>query len=212
MSNYTSTPPPINPLEPPKKPKNKTLIILLIVFLTVVGLLIICVIVGMLVYGRTPITSAQDTLAITAESIIVNTAKAQLPSKTDFPEVVPTESITNTPPSSQASRGQDVNMSAQEFISYYNNLTDLQKEDFLISLKGKNVTDWTGTVYEVDTDGTIKAVMPDSLINTVYLSGVPLDTAKTVNKDDIIKYSGTITKVDEFIGLSIYIDVSAFSK
>ncbi|MHA1216429.1 MAG: hypothetical protein ACTSPX_03795 [Candidatus Thorarchaeota archaeon] len=95
-------------------------------------------------------------------------------------------------------------MSLQEFVSQHKRLTDLQKEDWLANLPGKTV-DWAGTVLEVKTDGTVIVDIPGTLASSVALEGLPIETAKTIDKNRYIRFTGTIDDIIDFLGLHIYL-------
>lgn len=83
-------------------------------------------------------------------------------------------------------------------------MTDLQKTDFRATLPGKTVA-WSGTVFDVRGDGTIEVNIPGTLVSLVNLQGVPHDQAATVNKNKVIKFTGTVQSIIDFLGLHVYL-------
>jgi len=93
--------------------------------------------------------------------------------------------------------------SGGEFVNYYASLTEIQRQEFIARVLGKTV-DWSCGVFDVEADGTIildcmDMVMP--MIFLTYLEQVPLEISKFLNKDDSIRFTGSIESVQEINGI-----------
>lgn len=148
------------------------------------------------------------TSTVTPKSTITPTPTDTL---TSTITLTPTETLTLTPsatsthtPSPTPTEDKRLRLTLQEFIIYYNSLTDLQKKDYLASLPGKTV-DWSSKVIDVYEDGTILVDIPGTLVSSIRLQGVPLEIAKTIAKDSYIRFTGVIESAADFLGLHIYL-------
>ncbi|OGU55122.1 MAG: hypothetical protein A2V66_17535 [Ignavibacteria bacterium RBG_13_36_8] len=106
-----------------------------------------------------------------------------------------------------------LNMSMIELFNYVDNLTQLQRPDFLKSIDGKTV-DWTGLVDDVQSDGSVLIHAPSGRC-FVNLSKVSMEVAKTVKKGANINFTGTLVEpnYDDYVGLCILlINVNIKSK
>lgn len=92
-------------------------------------------------------------------------------------------------------------MDMGQFVAKYESMTDLQKKDFIGKSIGKWV-DWSGAVYEVDKSGSITIDGPSSF-SLIFLSGVSKDIGITLSKGQEIHFTGRITDIYEFFGLTI---------
>jgi hypothetical protein len=84
-------------------------------------------------------------------------------------------------------------------------LTEAQWEDYAKSLVGVRVH-WTGSVDQVTKDGTIYLDAGQGAFRSVYLDGISQDVWKTLNKDQVIEFEATISRVTTFLGLSVWLD------
>jgi hypothetical protein len=98
----------------------------------------------------------------------------------------------------QAELGLDLS----QFVAKYDSLTDIQKKDFVGQSIGKWV-DWQGEISEVRSDGLIQMSIPGSIASFVDLNGVSLEISKSFNKGQTIHYTGRISSISDFLGLSI---------
>jgi hypothetical protein len=96
-------------------------------------------------------------------------------------------------------------MDAGQFVAKYDSLTDLQKKDFIGQSTGKWV-DWSGEIFDVQSNGTILVNIPETLLSTISLKGVPQETAVSLSKGQTIHFTGRLTDVIDFLGLTIYIN------
>jgi hypothetical protein len=87
----------------------------------------------------------------------------------------------------------------------YDKLTDLQWKDYLQTLKGVRIP-WVGTIDEVHSDGSISLDVGQGLFRLVYLEDLPQETAKTLNKGQVIEFEATIRDVWTFPGLTIWLN------
>jgi hypothetical protein len=190
-----------------KGKKQKTIIIVV----AIVIIMCFCCI-GITLLGNSLASSPTYQATQTASVSITQTFRAiptntQPPTNTLRPSDTPIPAATNTstpiPPPTKDTR---LGMTLAELIAHYNGLTDLQKADYIVTLPGRTV-EWSGMVYEVHSDGEIVVEMPGMFIGMIYLKGVPLDIAKTINKDAYIKFTGTISQANEIIGI-LYIYLS----
>lgn len=85
--------------------------------------------------------------------------------------------------------------------------TEAQTEQHLAGFAGQPISDWGGWVYEVrGSDGqyTVLVAMspPGGLLWTrnIEISGVPTEIALVLQKEQPIRFSGTIARIDRFFG------------
>ncbi len=139
-------------------------------------------------------------------NVIIVTATASptpqfTPTETIPPTITPTTTITAMP---SPTEDRALRMSLTEFVAKYDNLTDLQKEDFVASVPGKTV-DWTGRVLEVNDDGEIIIDIPNTIFSSVSVTGLSMEDAKIIQKDSSIRFKGVIVDMIDLLGLHIYI-------
>ena len=85
-------------------------------------------------------------------------------------------------------------------------LTDAQFVEYLESLRGKKVIDWSGWIYDVyDRSGgydVLIAMDPPSFLwsRDIELLGLPKDQALALQKEQQVVFSGTIRDVGAFLG------------
>ena len=85
-------------------------------------------------------------------------------------------------------------------------LTDAQFVEYLESLRGKEVIDWTGWVYDVfDRSGgytVLIAMRPPGAFwsRNIELLGLPKDQALELQKEQKVVFSGTIRDAGAFLG------------
>jgi len=86
-------------------------------------------------------------------------------------------------------------------------MTEIQWKEYLDSIEGMKVEDWTGWVVDVDKsfgDYRIWVDMddPSEILSAqdVYLYGITEEEAAKVNKDAKITFSGIIDRANEFLG------------
>jgi len=100
------------------------------------------------------------------------------------------------------------------------NMTEAQWKQYLPELKGARVTHWQGWVEEVNVSGNkyelwVDMDSPDELFSAqeVYFP-IPSDIALELQKDQPVTFSGTIERVQEFLGsTTIYLqDVTLEAK
>ena len=89
-----------------------------------------------------------------------------------------------------------------QFVAEYNNLTDLQKKDFISQSTGKWVS-WSGIVSDVISNGTVIVTIPDTLLSTVWVQGIQHSDASKLSKGETINFIGQISSVVDFMGLHI---------
>lgn len=88
------------------------------------------------------------------------------------------------------------------------NMTEAQWKKYLPELKGARVVNWEGWVEDVDVSGSKHTLLVDMDSPDDFLSGtdvrfgIPEDVALELQKDQPITFSGTIEKVQEFLGTS----------
>jgi hypothetical protein len=112
------------------------------------------------------------------------------------PTIVPTSTITPLPM---------LGLDMSQFVSKYDSLTDIQKEEFVGQSIGKWVT-WTGNVSEVKSTGAVFVNLPETMLSTVCLNGIPKEIGITLSKGMTIRYTGRITSVINFLGLFINLE------
>lgn len=89
-------------------------------------------------------------------------------------------------------------------------LTDLQFDAYRISILGKEIH-FVGSVTEVYADGRvlIDFASTKGFLTTGSLHGIPVEEAIKINQDQVVRGTGHVNDVTEFLGLSIDIDVNA---
>jgi len=196
----------VNVQEPSSKKKNNKKIVLISLVIIILGC-IFCLIASQ-IWSSAPkekisLTHQANTKIAEAVEQLLNTPVESLtpkPTNTPLPTNIPPP--TNTP---EPTKDMRLNLSLTEFVNYWDSLTDLQKDDFLMTLPGKTV-DWEAKVFEVKSDGEIKLEIPGTFLSLVTCEGVSIDYAKTINKDSYIRFTGRIRDVSNLIALYIYID------
>jgi hypothetical protein len=123
-------------------------------------------------------------------------------SKTSSSQVITTTSaiIIVPSPTLKPMLGMDLS----QFVAKYDSLTDLQKKDFVGQSTGKWVN-WSGEIFDVQSDGTIEVNIPGTLLSLVHLKGVSQNDAANLSKGETIHFTGRISSVTEF--LALYIDI-----
>jgi DNA-directed RNA polymerase subunit RPC12/RpoP len=103
----------------------------------------------------------------------------------------------------------------QEIQEKVNNMTEVQWKEYLPTLKGMKVDNWSGWVVDIDKDlGDEYKIWvdmdnPNEALSTqdVYLYGITEEEASVINKDAHIYFSGIISNISEFFGdVTISID------
>ena len=89
-------------------------------------------------------------------------------------------------------------------------LTDLQFDAYRLGILGNEIH-FVGTVREVYPDGRvlIKFSSTKRMLTLGHLLGIPVEQAIKINQDQLIRGTGHVNDVTEFLGLSIDIDVNA---
>ncbi len=184
------------PTQPPAKRNNW-----LIIGGIFVGLCVICLVIGLISSAfraptPQPTTDVNSIIYATQTSAALTNGEpmglaAQVP---------PTATLMPTP-TPQPQLGMDLS----QFVAKYDSLTDLQKKDFVSQSTGKWV-DWSGTILDVQTDGTILVDIPETLASSVSLKGVPLTDAGNLSKGATIRFTGRIADIVDILGLHIYLE------
>lgn len=184
----------------PKKSRTKKVILFIIL-----GIVLLCLLLSVFgyFYGKTP----QYKTAAT-ESAIRGTKTALaitvLPSKTSPPIIVytSTDMATMIPLPTETPKPM-LGMDAAQFVAKYDSMTDLQQKEFVGKSVGKWV-DWTGIVSEVVTSGSIILDGPRSF-SMVDLSGISKEEGINLFKGQMIHFTGRLSSVSNFFGLTISI-------
>ena len=98
-----------------------------------------------------------------------------------------------------------LDMELSQFVTEYDSLTDIQKEEFVNQAIGKWV-DWNGEVFEVQSDGTVQVNIPETMLSLVNLNGLSQDVAISIKKGQLIHFTARISEVNSFLGLYIELD------
>lgn len=98
-----------------------------------------------------------------------------------------------------------INLSLLQFMEQYNNGTDLQREQFPEQSKDKWIS-WSGEVNNVAEDGKISVEIPNTLASFVDVKGISPDVAAKISKNEIIGFTGRITKMIDFLGVRITVE------
>lgn len=98
-----------------------------------------------------------------------------------------------------------INLSLSQFMEQYNNGTDLQREQFPEQSKDKWIS-WSGEVSNVSEDGKISVEIPNTLASFVDVKGISPDVAAKISKNEIIGFTGRITKMIDFLGVRITVE------
>ena len=192
-------------VEPAITNKKKTPIWLIgigiVVLLCIVSLCIFWLI-GSAQTGKNKTVLVPDNSAETNLATPVATNNA--PTATATSTKAPTATATSTTAPTLTPRPQ-LGMDVSQFVAKYDGLTDIQKKDFVSQNNGKWVS-WSVEVRDVQTNGTIMADIPGTLLSQISLKGVSTDTAKGLSKGQKINVTGRLTNMIDFIGLIIYIE------
>ena len=81
-------------------------------------------------------------------------------------------------------------LSLTSLVRKVDNMTDLQKQEYVASLPGKTVV-WTAQVYNITPDGTINTYNPYGT-GRVTMKGIPVETAIKIDKGMLVEFSGMI--------------------
>jgi hypothetical protein len=184
--------------------KTSKIKILGIATLGLVGLCTLCVAIAA-IQGNTP--SAKATFTARALMAQANPTQKQQAEVTIQNTIAPSATKlipTNTPVPTNTPR-PTLGMDMSQFISKYDSFTDLQKKDFISQSVGKWVS-WTGTIVDVQSDGSIVVDIPGTLASSIDLKGVPNNVAITLSKDQPISYEGRLSNIIDFLGLHIYLE------
>ena len=94
----------------------------------------------------------------------------------------------------------------------YDNLTDIQRKDYLLNLIGMRVH-WEGQVRNVQDDGTFILSMNEAFFDAIYLRGVPSTDAARFSKGQAIEFDAVIGKTGELLGgLDLWLDWQSFGQ
>ena len=127
-------------------------------------------------------------------SATITTTPSLTPTQTQTPTQTITAADTATPGVTVVP-GAPLYMALQDFASYYDGLTDLQKSTFAATLAGKTVS-WYAVVSNITSDGLIILKYPFGYFGTVVLEGVPTTTALQIYMGDQVEFTGTIKSFD----------------
>jgi hypothetical protein len=114
-----------------------------------------------------------------------------------------TTGMTEAEPTSTIVPSGPLGLSLNQLINRYAAMTDLQKQDFAVTLPGKTVY-WTAQVYNITTDGTLIMDNPYGA-GRVMLIGVPLETAIRIDKDMLVDFRGMIVSFAGTFGREIVV-------
>lgn len=173
------------------KKSNKAVMIVLGI---IGGLFILCILIGVIA------NLGDKTSKTSSSSVSAASAKTANPADASSPNEKPTETYTPAPTELPM-----LEMDLNQFVSKYDSLTDIQKEDFIGEAVGKWV-EWNGEVLEVNSDGTILVNIQETLLSAVSLKGVSEDVAKTLNKGQSVRFTCSIENAIDFMGLHIYLN------
>lgn len=102
--------------------------------------------------------------------------------------------------------------SMSEMLAAREAQTDVQFDGYQDQLKGQRVAQWSGEVTDVVKRGLLTErymayvdVLPDNFGDEVHLE-LPAELAMTLQKGQIITFSGTIDNTIEFGGLTVFVD------
>lgn len=186
--------------------KRKTGKVVLIILGSIFALCVICSI-SAAIYGNTPEGKAasaeryqQQTLAAMVKTLSPTQANAIPAVAKEVPTVIPAPLEIPTP-TQVPLLGMDMN----QFVAQYDARTDIQKKEFVGQSIGKWVV-WSGQIYDVSNNGTVTVRIPETLLSTVYLRGIPTNIGITLQKGATINYQGRIADINNFLGLNIYVD------
>lgn len=162
------------------KPKKKKSLLLMII-IGLVGLCIFGAIISSLSEndeGEDPVSSKVENQSETNENILPSPTPTEIPLAPAFEEI-------------------------QEKV---NGMTEVQWKDYLPTLEGLRVSNWTGEVVDVDQSGSSYKVWVDMnpgdfiSVQDVYLEGLTKDQVIDITKGSTVQFSGIISNVQEFLG------------
>lgn len=132
-------------------------------------------------------------------------AAAAIAQATEAARPTDTPGPTDTPPPTPIPTATPSDLTMADIERQYEDLTDLQWEDYILTLPGVRIH-WIGTVNEVTDDGTIILDIGQGFFRSVYLDGLDIEIGKTLNKGMLIEFDATIRKATTFLGLSIWLE------
>lgn len=84
----------------------------------------------------------------------------------------------------------EINLTLNQFLTRYKSMTDLQKQEYVVTLPGKTVK-WMGEVENVTVDGTVELRNLYSG-GSVILIGIPTETAVKIDRNMVVDFTGMI--------------------
>lgn len=191
--------------------------LLLIVSASLVGLCLLCVLFS-IIYSLTPQGRAAATqrAAVTMITLRPLTTRTPTPPAPQAPsattESTPTPAPSDTPPPTPtplyAAPGPYPTPKPglyEEIHANKSSMTDLQFKDYCASLVGQRIH-LEGAVTEVYPDYRLQ-IDPDGggFLDRAVIKGLPKETALLISKDHRVSLDGTITEIDDFLGLQVNI-------
>ena len=141
--------------------------------------------------------------AATREAQPTNTPRpSRTPAPTNTPEPTATPEATATPAPEAPP--------FEEIVDNNRTMTDVQRNRYNEGLEGNTVTNWTGTVTDVDEGEvfggfTIYISMNDDILASVHID-VDEETALLFNKGQEITFSGNVRSVSDLLGVTVFVD------
>jgi len=122
------------------------------------------------------------------------------PAVTDTPATTGagTQAAVATPtatPTQGVQAGAPLYWSLQYFVTRFNFMTDLQKQQFVTTLPGRTVS-WYAIMDNVTVDGLVIMRFPYGMYGQIVLKGVPTETANQINRGYQVEFSGMIESFD----------------
>ena len=123
----------------------------------------------------------------------------EAPTNTPEPSNTPTPAPTETPRPAMpgdptavitVEPSGEINLTLSQFLTQYKNMTDLQKQEYVATLPGKQIF-WTAEVDNVTQDGLVELSNLYSS-DSVILVGVPYETAVKLDKNMLVDFKGMI--------------------
>jgi len=116
---------------------------------------------------------------------------------------------TETQTSGLTSTSTPVSFTYEEFCRQYQTMTELQQEQYAVSVVGTRVR-WTARVEDVTQQGRIDLESVEGYYFIwVYLDGVPIDQASALNKGQLIEFEATVRETGTGrlgVGFAVYLD------
>jgi len=125
------------------------------------------------------------------------------PDASATPESITAPIILSTETPTPVTESGPLDLSFNQLIRRYTDMTDLQKQEFVKTLPGKTIY-WNAEVYNISTDGTLILDNPFG-VGRVTLKGTPIETALEIDRGMLVDFRGMIESFGGSFGREIVV-------